>query len=94
MSACLLLALGLCPALATAQSCLSPPMPILPSDPSAMAEYADILRGDFEFYFRDIQAYFVCLDIERERAVADAQEVTDAYRHFLDAVGTTEGGGS
>ncbi|WP_420329725.1 hypothetical protein [Pseudooceanicola atlanticus] len=49
-----------------------------------MAEdYADIIRRDFELYFRDIQSYLRCLDAERARAFQEGREVSEDYRRFL-----------
>jgi hypothetical protein len=46
----------------------------------------DILRHDFELYFRDIQNYFRCLDEERARAFEETREVGEEYGRFLDSL--------
>jgi hypothetical protein len=80
------LALVVCVALAgsaTAETCLAPPRPFVPSDARAVRDYADILRSDFDLYIRDIQSYFRCLDAERARAFEEAREVSEEYGRFL-----------
>jgi len=51
-----------------------------------MRAYADLLRADFETYLADAQAYFRCLDTERDRAFREAAQVTAQYGAFLDAL--------
>jgi len=68
---------------AAAETCLAPLAPFVPNDPRAALEYADIIRQDLEFYIRDIQDYFRCLDTERARAFEEAREVSEAYGRFL-----------
>ena len=68
---------------ATAESCLAPQRPFVPSDRQAAREYADIIRRDFELYIRDIQSYFHCLEEERARAFEEAREVSEEYGRFL-----------
>lgn len=72
-------------ATASFASCIAPERPFVPSDPDEAKRYADLLRQDFEFYLRDAQAYFRCLDEERRRAFDEAQEVSEAYKRFLNA---------
>lgn len=72
---------------AAAESCYPPERPFVPSDPQSAKEFADIIRGDFELYIRDVQVYFRCLDGERARAFEEAREVSQDYGHFLQAVG-------
>ena len=71
----------------SAESCLAPPRPFLPSDSQAARDYADIIRGDFEGYIHDIQSYFRCLEGERARAFEEAREVSEDYGRFLQSVG-------
>lgn len=52
-----------------------------------MVEFNDIIRADFEYYIRDIQAYFRCLDDERARAFEEARQVSQEYGQFLAAIG-------
>ncbi len=51
-----------------------------------MRAYADLLRADFETYLADAQAYFRCLDAERDRAFREAAQVTAQYGAFLDTL--------
>ena len=67
-----------------AQGCLAPPRPFVPSDPAAAREYADLIRTDFETYLSDVQSYFLCLDIERARAIDQAREVAEEYARFIE----------
>ena len=69
---------------AAAGSCEAPPRPFVPRDAEAAEEYADIIRRDFELYFRDIQSYLRCLDAERARAFQEGREVSEDYGRFLD----------
>ena len=71
---------------ASAETCLAPLRPFVPSDPQAAQEYADIIRNDFEAYIQDIQRYFRCLDNERARAFQEAREVSEEYGRFLGSV--------
>lgn len=68
---------------ASSATCLAPQRPFLPDDPSAIVEYSDLIRRDFEVYIRDVQVYFRCLDGERSRAFDEAKEVVDQYEAFL-----------
>lgn len=70
-----------------AETCVAPPRPYVPNDPGAVRDYSDIIRNDFELYIRDIQAYFRCLEVERDRAFEEAREVSQEYGRFLVAVG-------
>ena len=76
----------LLPGASSAESCLPPPRPFLPSDSRAARDYAGIIRGDFEDYIQDIQSYFRCLDSERARAFEEAREVSQDYGRFLQLV--------
>jgi len=48
-----------------------------------LSRYADLIREDFEDYIRNIQDYFRCLELERERAFREATRITDEYEAFL-----------
>jgi hypothetical protein len=72
---------------AKAETCVAPPRPFVPADPRALRDYSDIIRNDFEFYIRDIQTYFRCLEVERVRAFEEAREVSQEYGRFLEALG-------
>ncbi|HQU67326.1 MAG TPA: hypothetical protein PLI43_03915 [Albidovulum sp.] len=69
--------------MAQAETCLAPEPPFVPADSQALRDYDEIIRRDFELYFRDIQAYFRCLDTERARAFVEAKGVSEAYARFL-----------
>ena len=69
-----------------ASPCVPPERPYLPSTPGDMRTYADLLKADFEGYIAGVQDYFRCLDAERVRAFAEAQEVSAEYGRFLEAV--------
>ena len=69
-----------------ADSCLAPTRPFVLGDSRAAQDYADIIRQDFEDYFRDIQGYFRCLEVERARAFEEAREVSEEYGRFLGLV--------
>jgi len=72
---------------ASAETCLAPLRPFVPSDPQAAQEYADLIRKDFETYIQNIQSYFRCLDDERARAFQEAREVSEEYGSFHGSVG-------
>jgi len=63
--------------------CLAPIRPYVPSDPVAEAAYADLIKADFETYFREAQAYFRCVDEERARTFVEAGAVSESYAKFL-----------
>ncbi len=67
-------------------ACVPPERPFLPQSQEDMRAYADLIRGDFEAYFTDVQEYFRCLDAERARAFIEAREVSEDYGRFLSAV--------
>jgi hypothetical protein len=77
--------LGGLPASAAAD-CLPPERPFLPQSQEDMRAFADLIRGDFETYFAEVQDYFRCLDAERARAFAEAREASEDYGRFLNAV--------
>ena len=77
----------LLPGASSAESCLAPLRPFLPSDSQAARDYTDLIRADFEDYIQDIQSYFRCLDDERARAFEEAREVSEDYGRFLQLVG-------
>ena len=85
-AAFVLLAMVAWPQDALASPCVPPERPYLPSTPEDMRAYADLLRADFEGYIAGVQDYFRCLDAERARAFAEAQEVSAEYGRFLEAV--------
>lgn len=66
--------------------CLAPTRPYVPSDPVAAAAYADLIKADFETYFREAQAYFRCVDVERARTLVEAGAVSESYVQFLQEV--------
>lgn len=72
---------------AQAETCLAPIRPFVPAEPNDAHQFRELIRQDFEFYIRDIQAYFRCLDEERERAFKEAQEVSQDYGRFLQIAG-------
>ena len=69
-----------------AATCLAPPRPFVPADPTAVQAYADLIGADFENYLSEIGRYIQCLDEERTRAFGEAQEVAEEYGRFIDAV--------
>jgi hypothetical protein len=69
-----------------AQACTPPERPYLPTSREDMRTYADLIRGDFETYIADVQDYIRCLDEERGRAFLEAQEVSEDYGRFVEAV--------
>ncbi len=71
---------------ATAESCLAPVRPYVPSDARAARDYGELIRRDFELYIRDIQSYFRCLEAERARAFEEAREVSEEYGRFLETI--------
>lgn len=69
-----------------AQACTPPERPYLPTSREDMRTYADLIRGDFEAYIAEVQDYFRCIDEERARAFLEAQEVSEDYGRFVEAV--------
>ena len=74
------------PAASLAFPCLAPERPFLPSDSKAMRAYEKILRQDLESYIQNIQAYFRCLEDERQRAFVEARQVNEDYVRFIQLV--------
>ncbi|KGM46647.1 hypothetical protein ATO9_22790 [Pseudooceanicola atlanticus] len=74
---------GFAPHDVLAEFCDPPQRPFVPQDARVAEDYADIIRRDFELYFRDIQSYLRCLDAERARAFQEGREVSEDYRRFL-----------
>jgi len=70
----------------TIAMCLAPTRPYVPSDPSAAVAYADLIKADFEAYFREAQEYFRCVDEERARTFEAAGAVSESYAKFLQEV--------
>lgn len=66
----------------SAGGCLSPERPYAPADAQAVREFADIIRRDFDLYFRDLQSFIRCLEEERVWAIEEAHEVTNEYRRI------------
>ena len=73
-------------AVGPAHACTPPERPFLPASREDMRAYADLIRGDFEAYFADVQDYFRCLDDERARAFVEAREVSEDYGRFVDVL--------
>jgi hypothetical protein len=70
-----------------ADACIAPEAPFLPREAADIRAYADLLRQDFEAYFAEAQAYFRCMEQERQRVFREAQDVTDAYGRMIEVVG-------
>ena len=62
--------------------CFPPVRPFVPSDLRDVQSYSDLIRQDFEAYLADFGVYLGCLDTERARVFAEAQEVTAEYGRF------------
>ena len=60
--------------------------PYLPEDQSALREYSDLIRQDFETYVTEVSGYFRCLDAERARVFSEAQDVTRDYQTLVETV--------
>ena len=73
-------------AVGPAHACTPPERPFLPASREDMRAYADLILGDFEAYFADVQDYFRCLDDERARAFVEAREVSEDYGRFVDVL--------
>jgi len=71
---------------AASDTCFAPERPYVPHNPSAVSEFADLIRRDFEDYIHDIQVYFQCLDVERSRAFEEARDVSQEYGEFVERV--------
>ena len=72
---------------AFAQDCLPPVRPVVPANANDAREFSNIIKDDFEAYLSEVPRYFACLDAERARAFAEAQQVGIDYGAFLDIVG-------
>lgn len=63
--------------------CVSPEAPYLPEADSDLRDYADLIRNDFEDYFRAVSEFTTCLTKARAEAIVEAEEVGVQYRHFI-----------
>lgn len=66
--------------------CLAPTRPYVPSDLVAAAAYAELIKADFETYFREAQEYFRCVDEERALTFLETGAVSESYAKFLEEV--------
>ncbi|VDC34021.1 hypothetical protein [Pseudogemmobacter humi] len=71
-----------------AGACTAPERPWLPTDPNDMREFVDLLQGDYERYWTDVEGYIRCLDAERARVFEEARDVSNEYGRFLDQTRT------
>lgn len=78
-----ILLIGLLLPTVTIAMCLAPTRPYVPSDPVAAVAYADLIKADFEAYFREAQEYFRCVDEERARIFTQAGAASESYAKFL-----------
>lgn len=63
--------------------CLAPEVPITELPEAVLIEYRAEIVAEFEGYFAVIGEHIACLDAERERALAEARDATQAYSSFL-----------
>lgn len=73
--------------------CVPPEPPYLPETDSDLRAYADLIRADFEDYFRAVSDFTTCLTEARSEAIMEAEEVGVQYRRFIqraDQLGISE----
>ena len=63
--------------------CVPPEAPYLPETDGDLRDYADLIRTDFEDYFRAVSDFTTCLTEARAEAIVEAEEVGVQYRRFL-----------
>lgn len=63
--------------------CVPPETPYLPETDSDLRAYADLIRVDFEDYFRAVSDFTTCLTEARSKAIMEAEEVGVQYRRFI-----------
>lgn len=63
--------------------CVLPEPPYLPETDSDLRAYADLIRTDFEDYFRAVSDFTTCLTEARSEAIMEAEEVGVQYRRFI-----------
>lgn len=62
-----------------------PPFPPDLTSEAIAREFREEFRSEFEAYFSDVQAYIGCVDEERARVMAEADETVRRYERFLEA---------
>lgn len=63
--------------------CVPPEAPYLPETDDDLRNYADLIRADFEDYFRAVSEFTTCLTEARAEAIVEAEEVSVQYRGFI-----------
>ena len=63
--------------------CLPPEMPVTNLPEAVLSEYRVEIAAEFEAYFAAVSTHIACLDTERNRALSEAHEATEAYSTFL-----------
>lgn len=63
--------------------CVPPQVPYLPETDADLRAYADLIRADYEEYFRAVSDFTTCLTEARAEAIVEAEEVGVQYRRFL-----------
>lgn len=64
------------------QICEPPQEPWVPQGDDDLREYADLIAGDFERYFRDLTSYFSCVDASRQAVFERSRSVSAAHEAF------------
>lgn len=63
--------------------CVPPKAPYLPETDADLRAYADLIRADYEEYFRAVSDFTTCLIEARAEAIVEAEEVGVQYRRFF-----------
>ena len=63
--------------------CLPPEVPVTDLPEAVLDEYRSEIAAEFEAYFAAVSSHIACLDSERNRALSEAHNATEAYSAFL-----------
>lgn len=73
--------------------CLPPEEPFVPASDEDFKAYADMVSSDFEHYFKELTAYFSCMDETRQAVFDRARSVSQDHQAFwrrANALGVAE----
>lgn len=63
--------------------CVPPEAPSIPNTDADLRAYADLIRADYEKYFRAVSDFSTCLTEARAEVMVEAEQVGVEYRGFL-----------
>jgi hypothetical protein len=64
--------------------CTPPDPPYLPTDDGDLEEWREVIKDEFNMYFKDSEDYVRCLDRERARVLQEMGQQAHRMNDFLD----------